>query len=113
MPYLEVIGLISHHGAIINNNQSWPSLQQTSLNWHKSAAANHRPGKPDTISQHASVKLDTLSQHAKCIQAILACLAKIIVYKGLEEPRTVDKLWESEEPDTEDLQSQHYNTSGS
>ena len=64
--------------------------------------ANHRPGKPDTLSQHASVKLDMLSQFAKHRQAIPACIAKVIVYKELQESRTVDKLWESEEPDTED-----------
>ena len=49
---------------IINNHQSWPILQQTPLNKHHLATANHRPGKPDTLSQHASVKPDTLSQYA-------------------------------------------------
>ena len=33
------------------------------------------------------------------------CIAKDIVYKGLQEPRTVGKLWESEEPNTEDKQT--------
>ena len=65
------------------------------------------------LSQLASAKLDMLSQHANHKQAIPACIAKVTVYKGLQEPRTVDKLWESEEPDTGDWQSQHYNTSGS
>ena len=54
------------------------------------------------LSQHASVKLDMLSQHAKHRQAIPVCIAEVIVYKGLLEPRTVYKLWESEEPNTED-----------
>ena len=54
------------------------------------------------LSQHASVKLDMLSQHAKLRQAIPACIAEVTVYKGLLEPRTAVKLWESEEPDTED-----------
>ena len=67
---------------------------------YQSEKANHRPGKPDILSQHASVKLDMLSQHAACRQAIPACIAKVIVYKGLQEPRTVDKLWDPEEPDT-------------
>ena len=49
------------------------------------------------LSQHANAKLDMLSQHAKHGQAIPACLAKVIVYKGLLEPRAADKLWESEE----------------
>ena len=55
---------------IINNNQSQPSLQQTPLCKHQLGIANHRPGKPYTLSQHASVKSDILSQHAKCTQAI-------------------------------------------
>ena len=50
---------------IINNHQSWQSLQQTSLGKHQSATVYHRPGKPDK-----------LSKHAKCRQAILACIAK-------------------------------------
>ena len=54
------------------------------------------------LSQHVSAKLDMLSQHAKCRQAIPACIVKVTVYKGLQEPKTADKLWESEEPDTED-----------
>ena len=64
---------------IINNHQSWPSLQQTPLGEHQSEIANHRLGKPDKLSQHASVKPDMLSQHAKCGQAIPACIAKFIV----------------------------------
>ena len=87
---------------VINNNQSQPSLQQTPLDKHQSEIANHRPGKPDMLPLHASVKLDMLSQHAKCREAIPAYIAKFIVYKGLLEARTADKLWESEEPDTED-----------
>ena len=71
---------------------------------HQSEIANHRPGKPDTLSQHARAKLDMLSQHAKCRQAIPTCIAKVIVYNELQEPRTADKLWESEEPKTEDKQ---------
>ena len=54
------------------------------------------------LSQHASAKLDTLSQHAKCRQPIPACIAEVIVYKGPQGPRIADKLWESEEPNTED-----------
>ena len=87
---------------IKKNNQSWPSLQQTALGKHQSEIANHKPGKSDMLSQHASTKLDMLSQHAKHRQAIPAYIANVIVYKGLLEPRTADKLWESEEPDTED-----------
>ena len=34
-------------------------------------------------------------------KAIPECIAKVIVYKGLHEPRTAEKLWESEEPNTE------------
>ena len=49
---------------IINSCQSQPSLQQTPSGKHQSEIANHKPGKPDTLSQHASAKLDTLSQHA-------------------------------------------------
>ena len=51
------------------------------------------------LLQHASVKLDMLSLHAKHRQAIPVYTAKVIVYKELLETRTVDKLWESEEPD--------------
>ena len=76
---------------IINNHQSWPSLQQTPLNKHQTATANQKPEKPDTLSQHASAKPDMLSQHAKCRQAIPACTAKVIVYKGLQKLITVDK----------------------
>ena len=87
---------------IINNNQSQPSLQQTPLNGHQLATANHRPGRPDTLSQHAKAKSDMPSQHAKHRQAIPACIAKVIVYKAMQETRTADKLWKSEEPNTED-----------
>ena len=87
---------------IINNHQSWPGLQQTPLGKHQSEIANHRPGKTDTASQHASAKPDMLSQHAKCRQAIQACIAKDNVYKGLQEPKSVDKPWESGEPDSKD-----------
>ena len=48
---------------IINNHQTWPSLQQTPFNKCQSETANHRPGKPDKLSQHASAKT----------QAIIAC----------------------------------------
>ena len=40
-------------------------------------------------------KSEKLSQHAKCRQAIPACIAKVIVYKGMQELRTVDKKWTS------------------
>ena len=63
----------------ISNSQSQPSLQWAPLNENKSATANHRPGKPDTLSQHASAKPDKLSQHAKYRQAIPACIAKVII----------------------------------
>ena len=52
------------------------------------------------LFQHASAKLDMPSQHTKCTQAIPECIAKVIVYKGLQEPITVEKLWESEQPNT-------------
>ena len=65
------------------SHQSWPGLQQTPLGKHQSEIANHRPGKPDMLSQHTSTKLDMLSQHAKCRQAIPACIAEVTVYKGL------------------------------
>ena len=87
---------------IINSHQSRPGLQKTPLGKHQSEIANHRPGKPDTLSQHESVKPDMLSQHAKHRQAIQACIAKVHVYKGMQECRTADKLWESEEPNTGD-----------
>ena len=64
---------------IINIHQSWPCLQQTPLNKHQSATANHRPGRPDM-----------LSQHAKCRQAILVCIAKVIVCKGLQDAKTAE-----------------------
>ena len=82
---------------IIINNQSQLSLQWIPLIKHQPVTANHRPGKPDTLSQHAKAKSDKLSWHAKCRQAILTCIAKVIVYRGLQGPKTVDKLWESEE----------------
>ena len=49
---------------------------------HQSEIAYYRPGKPDMISQHASVKLDMLSLHANHRQAIPTCIARVIVYKG-------------------------------
>ena len=49
------------------------------------------------------MKLDMLSQHVKCRQSIPAYIAKVTVYKGLLEPWTADKLWESDEPNTEEL----------
>ena len=76
---------------IIISNQSQPSLQWIPLNKHKSATANHRPGRPDTLSQHAKEKSDKLYQHAKCRQAIPTCIAKVTVYKGMQKPRTVGK----------------------
>ena len=55
---------------------------------------NHRPGKLDTLSQHAvetihkSGKLDTVSQHAQHRQAIPACIAKYALYKrGCKSPK--------------------------
>ena len=39
---------------IMNSHQSWPSLQQTPLGKHQSATANHRLGKPGTLSQHVN-----------------------------------------------------------
>ena len=64
--------------------KSYPSMQ----------SPNHRPGKVDTLSQHAvetnhkSWKSDTLSQHAQCRQAILACIAKYALYKrGCKAPK--------------------------
>ena len=50
---------------IIIIHQLWPGIQQTHLAKHQSETANHRPGKPDMLSQHASAKLDMLFQHAK------------------------------------------------
>ena len=49
---------------IIISNQSQPSLQWIPLNKHQLATANHRPGKPDMLSQHAKAKSNKLSQHA-------------------------------------------------
>ena len=102
---LDVMGLnIPSEYKIINNHQSQPSLQQTPFGKHLPETANHRLGKPDTLSQHASVKPDKLSKQAKCRQAIPACIVKGAIYEGLLEPRTVDKQWtngiagESEEP---------------
>ena len=109
MPYLKVIGLTSHHGTTINNNQSWPSLQQTSFGKHQSGIAshsprkpdtlsNHRPGKLDTLSYHVNAKLDMLFQHVKCRQAIPSCIAEVIVCKGLLEPRTVESCGNEKNP---------------
>ena len=78
---------------IINNNQPQLSLQQATWNKPQSATTNHRPGKPDTLSQHATTKPDKLSQCAKCRKAIPPCTTKDTVYKGLLEPRAVDKQW--------------------
>ena len=94
---------------ITNNHQSWPSLQLTPLNKNQLVTANHRPGKPDMLFKHTHTRPDVLSQHTKCRQAIPACLANVIVENGWQEPRTVGKLWGSEEPNIEDQQSQHYN----
>ena len=49
----------------INNHQSQPSLQQTALDKHQSTTANHKLGKPDTLSQYASMKPDKPSIHSK------------------------------------------------
>ena len=76
---------------IIKSHQSWPGLQQTPWHKHLSEMANHMPGKPVTLSQHAKAKSDKLSQHAECRQAIPKCIAKIIVYKGPQEPKTAEK----------------------
>ena len=91
---LDVIGLRSHHSTDLKY-LSWSGLQQKPLGKHQSEIVIHKPGKPHTLSQHASAKLDMLSQNAKCRQAIPACIAKVTVYKGLQEPRTVDKWWTS------------------
>ena len=104
---------------VIISNQLQPSLQLKHSNKHQSATANHRPGKPDTLFQHAKAKSDKLSQHARCRQAIPVCIAKVIVYKGLQEPRTVDKQkqWNNcgsqKSLGQEDKQSQHNNIPGS
>ena len=55
-----------------------PSLQQTPLNKHQSATANHGPGKPDKLLQHTIANQTSYpSMHSKrdCI-------------KGLQKPRT-------------------------
>ena len=46
------------------------------LKKHQSETVNHRQGKPDTLSQHASVKPDKLSRHAKHRQVISVCKAQ-------------------------------------
>ena len=51
------------------------------------------------LSQHVSAKRDMLSQDAKYRQVIPAHIAKVIIYKGLLEPRTADKLLEGVKPD--------------
>ena len=76
---------------MINICQSWPGLQQTPLGKHQSEIANHRPEKPDMLSQHVKAESDKLSQHAECRQAIPTYIAKVIIYKGLQEPKTPDK----------------------
>ena len=74
------------------------ALHNIHLNKQQAATANHRPGKPDMLSQYAKAKSDRISQHAKCRLAIPTCITKVILYKGLQEPKTVNRLWESEEP---------------
>ena len=76
---------------IINSHQSQPSLQKIHSYKLPLATANHKPGKPDMTCQHAKVKSDKPSQHARYRQAIPTCIAKFIVYKGLQKPRTADK----------------------
>ena len=83
MELYNLLSLTTNHSHAYNR-PPWVSSQ--------SEIANHQPGKPDTVSKHASANLDMLSQHAKCRQAIPACIAKVTVYKGLQEPKTVDKL---------------------
>ena len=51
----------------INNNQSWPSLQQIPQNKCQSETVIQRPGNPDILSHHAS---------AKTRQAIPTCKAQ-------------------------------------
>ena len=55
----------------INNHQSWPSLQQTSLDKCHTATANHRQGKPDSYpSMEVQKKTSYPSMHGKrhCIK---------------------------------------------
>ena len=47
--------------------------------------------KSTSISNsQSSVKPDMLSEYAKCTQAIPACIAKVIVLKGLQESKTAE-----------------------
>ena len=98
----------------INNNQSQQSLQLAPLNKHQSVTANHMSGKPDKLSWHATMKPDKLCQFSKCRQAIPAFTTKGTVYKGMLEPRTVDKQWISsgQAVNKQEQQSQCYNTTG-
>ena len=60
---------------IINSCQSWPTLQWLPSSKHQLATANNRPGKADTLSQHAKAKSDDPSHNARCRQAIPTCIA--------------------------------------
>ena len=83
---LDAIGLNPIVVQILSSCQSWPSLQQSPLGKNQSEIANHRPGKPDMPSQHASVKLDMLSWRAKHRQATPTCIAKVIYIRGCKSP---------------------------
>ena len=79
--------------------------------------ANQKPGKLDTLSQHAVEanhsrgKLDMLSQHTQHKHSIPAYIAQINLYKKrLQKPRTADKLTQQhavqlEEPEQKEQQS--------
>ena len=89
MPYLEVIGLTLCK--IINNDQSRPRLQWLPLNKHQLTTANDRPGKPDMLSQYARQNQTSYPSMQSADKPIPACIAKVNVYKGLQEPRIADK----------------------
>ena len=86
---------------------SYPSMQ----------LANHRPGKLDTLSQHAmetnhrSEKLDKLSQHTQHRHALPAYTTKCNLYKrGCKSPEQQTSLHSKitvqlEEPEEEEQQS--------
>ena len=72
---------------IINIHNSWPGLQQTPLVKHQLEMANHGPGKPDTLSQHAKAKSDKLSSMQNADKLSEHAKQKSLYIRGCKNPK--------------------------
>ena len=84
IPYLEVIGLTSHHSANYKQQLIMAKLTIDTLEWAPIGYSQSQARKARHVIPACKGKIR---------QAIQAYIVKDTVYKGFLEPRTVDKQW--------------------